>query len=281
MPLLLLLLGCSPAPPPATETPEPPPAVTQEAPPPASTEPTASAPEPSAPAGTGASREQLEVPGFLPAEVVAPPGPGPFPLIVVTHGAGGRPEPHCDRYAELAASRAFIVCTRGVPNNRHLPEEQRGYFYDGHHQLAREVLAAMDAVAERYGNRVDTARALFAGYSQGASMGLLFLHLKAEYAARFSGALLVEGGFADWNVALSERMKAAGLTKVAIVCGRVTCLRSAEQSVRWMKQGGLDAKLLYAPRAGHTYGATVAPLVEEAFDWLSTGDTRYPPRAGR
>lgn len=207
-----------------------------------------------------------------------PAGPGPFPLIVVTHGAGGRPEPHCDRYAELAAGRAFIVCTRGVPNNRHLPEEERGYFYDGHHQLAREALAAMDALAERYGERVDAKRALFAGYSQGASMGLLFLHLKPEYAARFSGALLVEGGFADWNVALSERMKAAGLTKVAIVCGQTKCLEAAEQSVRWMKQGGLEVKLAYAPGAGHTYAAAVAPLVEEAFAWLTAGDDRYAPR---
>jgi hypothetical protein len=201
----------------------------------------------------------------------------------VTHGAGGRPEPHCDRYDELVAGRAFILCTAGRPIGKHLPEEERGYFYDGHHELGREVIAAIEAAKARYGSRLDTSGAIFAGYSQGASMGLLFLHEKKENAALFSRALFVEGGSADWNVALSERMREAGLTRVAIVCGQKSCKDSADQSKVWMKRGGLDLRLDYAPGAGHTYGGAVAPLVEAAFAWLIEHDPRFsaPKAAGR
>ncbi len=246
----------------------------------------ASVPEPSAgepagetgptPDGGASARETIDVPGFLPAYVVVPaPRKKPYPLIVVTHGAGGRPEPHCERYDEIVRRRAFILCTRGRPTDRQLPEEERGYFYDGHHELGKEVLAALDAAAARYGERLDAKGAMFAGYSQGASMGLLFLHGKREHAARFSRALLVEGGSADWNVALSARMREVGLDRVAIVCGQQSCKDSAKQSMVWTKRAGLDVRLLVAPGAGHTYGGAVAPKVEEAFGWLVAGDPRY------
>jgi hypothetical protein len=201
----------------------------------------------------------------------------------VTHGAGGRPEPHCDHYDAIVAGRAFILCTAGRPIGKHLPEEERGYFYDGHHELGREVVAAIEAAKARYGSRLDATGAIFAGYSQGASMGLLFLHEKKENAALFSRALFVEGGSADWNVALSERMRDAGLTRVAIVCGQRSCKDSADQSKVWMKRGGLDLRLDYAPGAGHTYGGAVAPLVEAAFAWLIEQDPRFdaPKAAGR
>jgi dienelactone hydrolase len=223
----------------------------------------------------GPKTEPLDVPGFLPSLLVVPAGPGPHPLLVVTHGAGGRPEPHCARYAELSKGRAFVLCTPGHENNRMLPPEQRGYFYDGHHELGREVLAARAALIAKYGERVDASGAMFAGYSQGASMGLLFLHEKGEHAALFSTVLLVEGGYEDWNIALSERMKRAGMKRVAIVCGQSKCNDKARLSLHYMKQGGLDARLLYASRAGHTYEGTVRPLVDEAFSWVTEGDERF------
>jgi predicted esterase len=195
----------------------------------------------------------------------------------VTHGAGGRPEPHCEFYASFVKDRAFILCTRGRAMERHLPEPERGYFYDGHHELGKEVLAAIDAAEARWGIRLDHERAIFAGYSQGASMGLLFLHGKREHAARFGRAIFVEGGSADWNVALSRQMNEAGLTRVAIVCGQTSCKKTADQSVRYMAQGGLERSLRYAPGAGHTYGGPVATHVETAFAWLVEGDPRFSP----
>lgn len=275
--LAVLLAACSPAAPHgpvpgrATSSPVSPSAPASAS---ASARPSPSAPPPTSPAPT--TRESLDVPGFPPAHVVVPPpSDRPKPLVVVTHGAGGRPEPHCDRYDEIVAGGAFILCTSGRPIGKNLPEEERGYFYDGHHELGREVVLAIQAARTRYGDRLDASGAIFAGYSQGASMGLLFLHEKKENAALFSRALLVEGGAADWNVALSARMREVGLSRVAIVCGQQSCKASADQSKVWMTRGGLDLRLAYAPGAGHTYGGAVAPHVEEAFAWLIEHDPRF------
>jgi len=220
--------------------------------------------------------EALSIAGFLPAVLVVPPSSlGKRPLLVVTHGAGGRPEAHCDRYRQLTHDEVFVLCTRGRAIDKLLPEDQRGYFYDGHRELGHEVRAAMASLVERYGDRVDLGGAMFAGYSQGASMGILFLQEQATEPALFSRVLLVEGGFADWNIALSERMHRAGVEKVALVCGRTKCQDAGARSIAWMKKGGLPAQITYAQGAGHTSEGTVHPLVDQAFFWLVQGDPRF------
>lgn len=274
-----LVAACSPAAPPdrvGRPTPAPISSPAPHSPIPAPSSADAAPPSASASPSAATTRERLAVANFPDSYVVVPPpASSPYPLVVVTHGAGGRPEPHCDRYDAILAGTAFILCTAGRPIGKHLPEEERGYFYDGHHELGREVIAAIDAAKARYGSRLDASGAVFAGYSQGASMGLLFLHEKKENAALFSRALFVEGGSADWNVALSERMREVGLTRVAIVCGQKSCKDSADQSKIWMKRGGLELRLDHAPGAGHTYGGAVAPLVEAAFAWLIEQDPRF------
>jgi pimeloyl-ACP methyl ester carboxylesterase len=218
----------------------------------------------------------LPVEGFASAVVVEPPDDGRArPLIVATHGAGGRPEAHCERWEEIVQSSAFIACTRGRGMNTHLPEPERGYFYDGHHELGRELDATFVALEQRHGARIDTKAAVFAGYSQGAAMGILALHEKPERAARFGGVVLVEGGTGDWNVALSERMVKLGVRRVAFVCGQASCIDAAETSKPWLARAGLPLRIEYARGAGHTYRGAVGQLVEQAFAWVVEGDTRF------
>ena len=186
----------------------------------AAAEPAASDSPPLIIAPSDFERRDLEVQGYLPARLLSPnPRVPGAPVIVITHGAGGTPEAHCERYAEFVRPRAFLLCTRGVENNRHLPREERGYFYDGHHELGKELRAAIAALAAAEGPNVDTARALFFGYSQGASMGALALQ-EGENARGFVAALFVEGGTVDWNIALSKKIAEKGLRRVAMVCGQ-------------------------------------------------------------
>lgn len=218
----------------------------------------------------------LPVEGYGSAVVVEPPDDGRVrPLIVVTHGAGGRPEAHCERWEEIVGSSAFIACTRGRGMNTHLPEPERGYFYDGHHELGRELDESFAALEHRYGARLDTQAAIFAGYSQGAAMGILALHERPERAARFGGVLLVEGGTGDWNVALSERMRRLGVRRVAFVCGQASCIDAAQTSRPWLARAGLPLRVDYARGAGHTYRGAVGQLVEQAYAWLVEGDARF------
>lgn len=243
--------------------------------------PSASAAPLAPPAGAAATErfeetvEALEVPGFLPSLIVTPSSGGPSPVVVVAHGAGGAPEPHCDFYRALVRGRAFILCTRGRSIDRFLPEGERGYFYDGHHELGKELRAALDALAARHGARVDRERTVYAGFSQGASMGILALQQGAQTEARAQGILLVEGGFAEWTVALAQKLRDEGARRVALVCGRPVCKEDADRSAGWIRRGGLEVDVLYAEGAGHTYGGEVAPLVADAFQWIVADDPRW------
>jgi predicted esterase len=219
--------------------------------------------------------EALEVEGFPPSVVVVPATDRPAPVVVVGHGAGGRPEPHCDFYRALVRGRGFILCTRGRSMDAHLPESERGYFYDGHIELGKEVRAAVAALVRRYGARVDLERSVYAGFSQGATMGILALQQGVAPDARVGGILLVEGGWREWTVALAQKLADEGVRRVAIVCGQTVCKEEGDRSVGWIRRGGLEVELLHAPGAGHTYGGAVAPLVGEAWRWIVEGDPRW------
>jgi len=230
-----------------------------------------------APASMAPTWAPLEVEGFLPSVVVVPPDDGRMrPLLIATHGAGGTPEAHCERWLSLVGTRAFILCTRGRETDRFLPPDQRGYFYDGHIELGKEVVRAVAALDVGYKGRVDSKGAVFAGYSQGASMGALFIHERREHAAMFSRIILVEGGAKEWTVAAAERLHDVG-ARVAIFCGQAFCDASARSSLKWMQRSGLDARTFYAPGAGHTYGGDVGTQVEAARRWLFAGDPRWLP----
>lgn len=220
--------------------------------------------------------ERLEVQGFAPSVVVTPSTDRRgAPLVIVGHGAGGRPEPHCERYKELVRGRGFILCTAGRAMDKQLPEEERGYFYDGHHELGKEVVLALDALAKRYGDWVDLQGSIYGGYSQGATMGILYLQQGGAVEAKTAGILLVEGGSAEWTIGLAKKLKREGVRRVEIVCGQTSCAKAAKMSKAWITKAELDVATSYAEGAGHTYGGPVAPLVEQAFDRLVADDPRW------
>lgn len=213
---------------------------------------------------------QLPLPDFQDVHLVLPRGDGSRParLAVVAHGAGERPEPHCDHYAKLLGEGTLVACTRGFPQNRHLPEPQRGYFYDGHHRLGAELKALLAALASQapYAGNVSTTGALYAGFSQGATMGLLALHEDPDLAAHFDAILLIDGGAGEWTVSLAERM-AARHTRVAIVCGVPTCSEKVSHSRPWLERAGLDHRVRITG-AGHRLDSRNGEAVAELLPWL-------------
>ena len=225
--------------------------------------------------------DEVPIEGWRPAVVFVPPGPADdrFPLAVVMHGAGGRPEPHCENWRRLLRERAYLLCPRGTAWG-HVPEgaEPEGYFFRDHRALGRELVLALAAVRAAHAPRLDAERALFVGFSQGATMGALALHDLArtpEGARAFGRLALVEGGTAEWNVALSRLVKEAGVERALLVCGQRSCSRTARDSVGWMRQGGLDVRFEDAPGAGHTWGGGVGERVVASLPWLLEGDPRF------
>ncbi len=213
----------------------------------------------------------LEIPGFEPAIVSLPEGSRVgAPLLVATHGAGGNADWHCAHWRALTTARGYVLCLAG---KRMIADHkvQSGYYYPDHHALGRELEAALTAFREAY-PRADVSEPVFAGYSQGASMGALVL---ASREPTFARAALVEGGFAEWNVTQAKRFHARGGQRVLFACGRRHCASLAERAVGWLKEAEVDAMAVHAVGAGHTPAGAVAAKTAEVLPWLFAGDRRW------
>jgi predicted esterase len=215
----------------------------------------------------------LAVPEFSPAVVRLPAGSGKAPVLVVTHGAGGTPEAHCEIWARISQGRALLLCVRGRARS---PLPRDGDYYPDHPTLERETFAALSALRARFGQRIADGPVYYAGFSQGATMGALML---VEHASEVSRLLLVEGGFSDWNVARARDFRARGGERVLFVCGRKECAEAARNAAHWFNAAGVAARLEYVKGAGHSHDARVEARIAAAYPWFTQGDTRWQPDA--
>lgn len=222
--------------------------------------------------------EELTVPGYEAAVVSVPQSTNERrPLLVAAHGAWDRPEPHCELWRRVTRARGFILCPRGRRTNRHVPREHAAYFYPDHFDLAREALAAIEALAARYPDRLDPSAAVWAGFSQGAIHGALVIVLHPQ---RFPRAALVEGGngfFNEWSPFAARKYARGGGERVLFGCGSPYCVRTAERCAGYLDRTGIDTRVAHAQGAGHSYGPTMEHQLREHFDWLVADDPRWAP----
>jgi predicted esterase len=212
-----------------------------------------------------AAQRALEVPGFLSALLFSPAGSEARPLVVATHGAGGSPEWACEHWRQLTHERVFVLCLRGKSMG-----PAGGYYYPDHRALEAELIAAEQA-ARAVEPRLLAGSGLYAGFSQGASMGSVML---PAHGARFPYLALVEG-FELWSLSRAKAFHDSGGKRVLFTCGTRECQGKAQQSVRWLQQRGVDAKLDYAIGAGHTPGGEVERALERSLPWLLADESAF------
>ena len=164
----------------------------------------------------------LAVPGFLPAVLMVPSGVDPRPWVVAAHGAGGTPEVECDYWAQLTLRRAFVLCLRGTRIN-----PQAGFYFRDHHALDAELTAAIAAARSSF-PRIAKGSGLYAGFSQGATMGSLIID---KHADELPYATLIEG-FQPWSTALGRAFARRGGKAVLLACGSRECAQVADSSKR-------------------------------------------------
>jgi poly(3-hydroxybutyrate) depolymerase len=214
---------------------------------------------------------ELAMSGHEPALLFVPDGePRVRPVIVAAHGAGERPEPHCETWAKLAAERFFVACPRG----RRLGGSAELYYFENHVALGREVTDILVALKARFGDRIDLEHAVYAGFSQGATMGV---PLVTDGVARFRRIALVEGGYEEreWNLARATSFVHAGGERVLFVCGGSHCSQPAALAAYLLTRAGASTRIAHAPHAGHTYEGAVKERLAGEIGWLLEG---YPGR---
>jgi hypothetical protein len=229
---------------------------------------TAAAPPLSAPSveQRAGSLRELPVADFQPALLFTPAGAAPRPLLVAAHGAGGDPQWDCEYWRRLTGDRAFVLCLRGTP----LGGRYSGYFYRDHLALGRELHAA-ERAARAAEPRILARSGVYAGFSQGASMGAPILH---EHAGAFPYAVLIEG-FSPWNIPLARRFLSGGGQRVLLVCGSKQCGSVAKTSAHWLEVAGGQARFEMVEGAGHTAAGPIMKRVEAALPWLLAGDPNW------
>jgi hypothetical protein len=213
-----------------------------------------------------ASVRRLVVPGFEPALLFAPGGDARRPLVLAAHGAGGGPEGAWEDWRRLTRERAFVLCLSGTP----LGGTYAGYYFRDHRALEREWIAAEQA-ARAAEPRILAGSGIYAGFSQGATMGTAIL---AQHAAAFPYGVLIEG-FMPWNVPGARQFTRAGGRRLLFACGSKECAAVARTSVHWFEVAHAEARLEYAPGAGHTPAGPVMEQVAAALPWLLEGDPHW------
>jgi predicted esterase len=219
----------------------------------------------------------LPVPNFGDAVVVLPaPERTPAPLLVAAHGAGGDPAFDCDHWARLTRGEWFVLCPRGTPLSRRY---EGSYYYRNHFELEREVVAMLAAARARHANVLRDEPGVYAGFSQGATMGALMV---IEHGRDFRALVLVEGGFSEWTPKRARRFRETGGESVALICGGAGCTARARTSAQILERAGLRAHVEHAEGAGHTFLGSVAERAAWVFDeWplmSDAGEHRSPER---
>jgi predicted esterase len=219
---------------------------------------------------------QLPVPGHADAVLSLPLGAtAKRPLVVAAHGAGDRAEYHCELWRRIVGDRAFVLCPRGRRTDERVPPADAGYYYPDHFALDKEVKAAIAALRERYRGHVDSEQAVYTGFSQGAIHGAHVIVLNPEV---FPRAALVEGGngfFNEWSGPAARKYRERGGKRVLFACGSPACVRTAERCAAYLKKAGVEARVVHAEGAGHSYGPAMEAELQASFEWLVADDPRF------
>jgi predicted esterase len=225
---------------------------------PESPEPVVAAPSPK---NAAAPPTSLEIPGFDPATLSFPGGAEANDLVLVAaHGAGDSPAEQCRAWRRVLGERGIVLCLAGPRVAVH----SDGRYFPDHFALEKIVLASLDAFRKAFPNE-SRVPIVYAGYSQGATMGSLMI---VNHGDLFPRLALVEGGFEGWTLARAEKFKSTGGRRVLFVCGTKHCRSHAESSAASLRKAALDARVVSDLSAGHTYGGAVAAALENSLEWL-------------
>jgi len=290
--ILLALAACRRQGPPTPPDPSPPPRATSSAASPASRN---GAPEAlrAGSAGSGAGTAEVERPGLAPLEAETPlvdlpvEGHGPAvvslplgatdarPVLVATHGNYDRPEWTCAIWRDIVDHDGFVLCPRGmVRGDSPSPGDPR-YQYATNGRLEKEIELALQALTQAYAQYVSGPPYVFAGFSQGAIMGVPILGRRPEW---FDRAVLIEGGYDRWTKAGAAQYAEGGGRRILFACGQWACDQGYKAAQPWFEVAGIESRVVSAKGAGHTYGGPVAGLIDEAWGWVVADDERWHPQ---
>jgi pimeloyl-ACP methyl ester carboxylesterase len=225
----------------------------------------ASAPVPAStlPPLRGEWLERLPLKDFGDAVVAVPFGAtSPRPVLIGAHGRGDRPEWACGEWRGATDAHPFILCPHGVPVRA---SPGQGLSFAGADRLKREIDAGLEALRARFGRYVADGPMIFAGFSQGAFLGVA---VAADDPKRFPVVVLGEGGQSTWTADRAARFAQGGGVRVLFVCSTGACDAATKPALLTLQREGVEAKMISAGHIGHLVDDRVVAVIRQEWPWV-------------
>lgn len=169
----------------------------------------------------------------------------PAPLLVALHSAGGRAEAIADVWTGVAGERGVVL----VAPQSHV-SRGRGFDWGVMDHAEYAILRAVDRA--RASHRIDPARIVLTGFSQGASMAF-FVALR--HPGLFTGVIPVAGHHEERLNPLPSRRPDV-LPRFFIMCGaRDEAAANNRQAAAALGAAGASVELRIYPGVGHGFPA--------------------------
>ncbi len=187
--------------------------------------------------------------------------PEPQRLALALHGNFDRPEWQCEVWRRITRAGVWVLCPRGIPR-RDVPASYDRWEWGSIAQTKRELVAAIQALRDRYPEKVHSGPLVFTGFSLGAILGARLIQ---DPELGFGAAVLVEGGYQGWTVAKAKSL-VPGLRALLFGCGQSECRNAYRYQLGSLfEKAGVPVTMVADVKAGHTYDDPVAALI--AAEW--------------
>ncbi|MES1183502.1 MAG: LysM peptidoglycan-binding domain-containing protein [Myxococcales bacterium] len=218
----------------------------------------------------GGGLRQIDLPGAAPAYYFEPQGKGRLglkPVIVYLHGRGGHPEADCRRWASLARRYGWLVCPSGpVPYGD-------GRAWDNNWPSAHHAtMAAINALRDKYGRRVQLWGNTLIGFSEGAYAAM---NVGVREPRTFNRWLILAANSKYWGGPGLEALGSAKnrVRRVFLITGEHDgVIEGTHQVEAWLQKAGVPTKVVTPSNMGHeTPLEKKTEMYRGALSWLDRG----------
>jgi predicted esterase len=218
----------------------------------------------------GGGLRQIDLPGAAPAYYFEPQGKGRLglkPVLVYLHGRGGHPEADCRRWARVARNYGWLVCPSGpVPYGD-------GRAWDNNWPSAHTAtMAAINALREKYGRRVQLWGNTLIGFSEGAYAAM---NVGVREPRTFNRWLILAASSKYWGGPGLEALGSAKnrVRRVILITGEHDgVIESTHQVQQWLKKAGVPTKVITPDNMGHEVPLEKkTEMYRSALGWLDKG----------
>lgn len=218
----------------------------------------------------GGGMRQIDLPGAAPAYYYEPSGRGRLglrPVVVYLHGRGGHPEQDCRRWASVARRYGWLVCPSGpVPYGD-------GRAWDNNWPSAHHAtMAAINALRDKYGRRVQLWGNTLIGFSEGAYAAM---NVGVREPRTFNRWLILAANAKYWGGPGLEALGSAKnrVRRVVLITGEHDeVIEGTHQVETWLQKAGVPTKVITPSNMGHEVPLEKkTEMYRSSLAWLDNG----------